>query len=65
MKKQMTFLSHSYPNQIRIRIGGLCYTYHAEEFFCRRFIHAYRAGGRFNTLNWFKRVARLVEKEVR
>ena len=62
--KQLRFLSYIYPNQVRLLIGGVSYTFESSEFFCRRFIASYEKGGRFNALNWFKRYARVIEKEV-
>ena len=62
--KQLQVISYEYPDQIRLQISNITYTYQSSEFFCRKFLSCYVKGGRFNTLNWFKRYARMVEKEV-
>jgi len=62
--KQMQVISYEYPNQIRLQISNVTYTYQSSEFFCRKFLSCYAEGGRFNALNWFKRMAKVVKKEV-
>lgn len=64
MQKQLHLLSYEYPNQVRVRIGGVNYTYQSTHFWCQKFLSAYDRGGRFNALSWFKRVSKVVEKEV-
>lgn len=56
--KTLTLLSYTYPNTIKLRIGSCIYVYESSEFFCRKFMHCYERGARFNALNWFKRVSK-------
>ncbi len=64
MQKQLHLLSYEYPNQVRLRIGVVNYTYQSTHFWCQKFLSAYDKGGRFNTLSWFKRVSTITGKEV-
>lgn len=64
MQKQLRLVSYEYPGLIKVRIAGVNYTYQSSYFFCQKFLSNYDKGGRFNTLNWFKRVAKVVRKEV-
>jgi hypothetical protein len=64
VRKKLEFLSYEYPEIVRVKIGEVTYQYRAPEFWCRKFIGAYRAGARFNALSWFRRVSRLESKEV-
>jgi len=63
--KSLQLVTYTYPHEIVILVGGVRYTYNSSEFFCRRFLEGYERGGRFNSLNWFKRVSKVVKKEVR
>lgn len=64
MQKQLKLVSYEYPELIKVRIAGVNYTYKSSHFFCQKFLDGYNLGGRFNTLNWFKRVSKVVGKEV-
>lgn len=59
--KTLQLISYEYPNKLTLQIGGQRYLYRSSEFFLRRFLACYQQGGRFNSLNWLKRVAK-VEK---
>ena len=62
--RQVQLLSYEYPNRLTLLIKGQRYHYESSEFFCRRFINCLDKGAQFNALNWFKRVSRLVKREV-
>ena len=61
--KQLQLVSYEYPNTLKLRIKNVNYTFESSEFWCRKFINCYDKGARFNALNWFKRVAKVKEKE--
>jgi len=63
MSKQLVLLSYQYPNLVKLRVNHRVYLYESSEFFCRKFLNCYERGARFNALSWFKRVAKLVERE--
>jgi len=63
-KKQVQLLSYTYPNNIRLAIEDKVYEYESSEFYCRRLMNCLKHGAQFNALCWFKRVAKLVGKEV-
>lgn len=65
MQKQLHLVSYEYPELIKLRIAGVNYTYQSSHFFCQKFLSAYDRGGRFNTLSWFKRVSKVIRKEVK
>jgi hypothetical protein len=62
--KQVQLLSYTYPNHIRLLVKGKVYEYESSEFWCRRLMNCLKNGAQFNALNWFKRVSKLVRKEV-
>jgi len=62
--KSLHLLTYTYPKTLQLKVGGVIYTYESSEYFCRRFLECYTHGARFNALNWFKRVAKVVGKEV-
>jgi len=64
MIKTIKLLSYCYPGEVSLLIGGVIYRYQTSEFWARRFLNAWERGGRFNSLSWFKRVAKVIEKEV-
>ena len=64
MQKQLQLVGYEYPDLIKVRIAGVDYTYHSSHFFCQKFLSAYNKGGRFNTLNWFKRFSKVIKKEA-
>ena len=64
MQKQLHLISYEYPELIKLRIAGVSYTYQSSHYWCQKFLSNYDKGGRFNTLNWFKRVSKVVRKEV-
>jgi hypothetical protein len=63
--KQLSLISYEYPNLIKVKVGGVDYTYYSSHFWCQKFLSAYTQGGRFNSLNWFKRVSKVVRKETK
>ena len=62
--KTLQLIAYEYPGVLKLRIGSQIYIYESSEFFCRKFLQCYEKGGRFNSLNWFRRVAKVVRKEV-
>lgn len=62
--KQIQLLSYEYPATVVLLVEGRRYTYHSSEFWCRKFMNCLDKGAQFNALNWFKRVSKLVRKEV-
>ena len=62
--RSVQLIAYTYPSEVTLMVKGVRYTYHSSEFFCRRFLNALNCGAQFNALNWFKRVSRVIKKEV-
>ena len=63
--KQVQLLSYEYPNHVILLVKGRRYRYESSVFFCKKFIQCLDKGAQFNALNWFKRVSKVIKKEVR
>jgi hypothetical protein len=61
-RKLVQLLSYEYPNHLMLLVKNRKYCYEASEFWCRKFMICLERGGQFNSLNWFKRVAKVVEE---
>lgn len=63
--KNVKLLSYTYPGEIKLLIkDSIAYTYVSNEYFCRRLMLEFQYGAGFNALNRFKKVSRVIRKEV-
>ena len=61
--KQVHLISYEYPDTVKILISPYVYVYQSSEPMCRRFINGLNYGLGFHAFNWFKKQAKLMNKE--